>query len=157
MKKICCTNVKYATKGFSTDLAGKDTRTKITNELMYVYCIICVHMCWCASYTRLYSVVENLKVCTNNNNNKCCYLVHFFSHRMFYVSDTSIPDVKLVLLNCLNCLKHRVWLTTKVDSPIRDSQPHSFFTKRWNNGTGEQTLYINIIRRTLKTLTGIPN
>ena len=29
-----------------------------------------------------------------------------------------------------NCHKYKVWLTTKVDSPIRDSQPHSFFTKR---------------------------
>ena len=45
MKKICHTNVRYATKGFSTDLAEKDTRTKTINELLYVCCIICVHIC----------------------------------------------------------------------------------------------------------------
>ena len=36
MKKTCRTNVEYATKGFSTVLAGNDTQTKITNEMLYV-------------------------------------------------------------------------------------------------------------------------
>ena len=36
MKKTYHTNVKYATKGFSTVLAGNDTQTKIINELLYV-------------------------------------------------------------------------------------------------------------------------
>ena len=36
MKKTYRTNVKYATKGFSTVLDGNDTQTKIINELLYV-------------------------------------------------------------------------------------------------------------------------
>ena len=36
MKKTYRTNVKYATKGFSTVLAGNDTQTKIINGLLYV-------------------------------------------------------------------------------------------------------------------------
>ena len=36
MKKTYRTNAKYATKGFSTVLAGNDTQTKIINELLYV-------------------------------------------------------------------------------------------------------------------------
>ena len=36
MKKTYRMNAKYATKGFSTALAGNDTQTKIINELLYV-------------------------------------------------------------------------------------------------------------------------